>query len=222
MLFFDFKIILILSLTIVIYFIYREIEFMHLRISTLEYKTQKKQTNDMCTFDTTKFMPVVTIVPSTKNIVVDTSETKPDINYIINNKVTNLQTISDSPKFVEIYSNDNSSPTLDNDNDNENEKDNENDKNDKNDKNDNLILEDTSPDIDIKIDSGTTFDYKINDEKNEKTINYTEEQLKNMKLLDISNIATTHNIQLTKSINGVVKKKLKQDLINEIISKKNI
>jgi hypothetical protein len=230
MLFFDFKIILILSLSIVIYFIYREIEFMHLRISTLEYTTQHKQMNDMCPFDVTKFMPVVTIVPPTKNIVVDTSETKPDINYIINNKVTNLQTISDnSPKFVEIYSNDNSSPVLDDNN------------------NDNIDLELSSPDNTGNVENNTQandVNEPINDVielhsisqspkktmhvdidfnyKSDNEVVYTEEQLKNMKLLDLSNIATKCNIQLTKSVNGVVKKKLKQDLINEIISKKNI
>ena len=225
MLFFDFKIILILSLSIVIYFIYREVEFMHLRISALEYTTQRKQINDICPFDVTKFLPVVAFAPPTKNIVVDTSETKPDINYIINNKVTNLQTISDnSPKFVEIYSNDNSSPALDDNN--------------------NIDLELSSPDttgnvennthvIDLNVatnviphpPSPSKFDQEPHVDfnyKNDNEVVYTEDQLKNMKLLDLSNIATKCNIQLTKSVNGVVKKKLKQDLINEIISKKNI
>jgi hypothetical protein len=225
MLFFDFKIILILSLSIVIYFIYREVEFMHIRISALEYKTQHKRINDICPFDVTKLMPVVAFAPSTKNIIVDTSETKPDINYIINNKVTNLQTISEnSPKFVEIYSNDNSSPVLDDNNNIDLELsslDNTGNVEINTLNGTNEELHSIQPVIEQKIEQETNNNIDFNYKSNNNIV-YTDEQLKNMKLLDLSNIAIKCNIQLTKSVNGVVKKKLKQDLINEIISKKNI
>ena len=41
-----------------------------------------------------------------------------------------------------------------------------------------------------------------------------------MKMVELTNMALEHNISLTKMQNGVSKKKLKQELVNEIIYKK--
>ena len=58
----------------------------------------------------------------------------------------------------------------------------------------------------------------ISDDKS-KLLNY-ETELKNKKVSDIIKIAQENNIEINKKINGIYKKKIKQELINEIIQKK--
>jgi len=45
-------------------------------------------------------------------------------------------------------------------------------------------------------------------------------ELKNKKMGDIIKIAQENNIDINKKVNGMSKKKVKQELINEIIQKK--
>ena len=61
----------------------------------------------------------------------------------------------------------------------------------------------------------TNVDNVVND-------NISLDQLNKMKMVELTNMALEHNISLTKMQNGVSKKKLKQELVNEIIYKKNI
>ena len=110
MLFFDFKLILIIGLTIVIYFIYREIESMHQRLLVMEKKPKQHYIPPIS--EISELLPIVNFTAPTKKIIVDFAETKPDM---IDYNVMKQKSVDISSKFLEIYSNDNTSSLVIND-----------------------------------------------------------------------------------------------------------
>lgn len=194
MLFFDFKIILILGLTVTIYFIYREVEYMHARLSSLEYKVSTNDYNKK-EVELPIVVPIVQFTEPNKTIIIDFEETK-QVFPLSEVPINNITSTPD--KFVEVYSN------ADDDNQQEDPQ-----------------------------EDKPAFDYKNEDAKDissESPINnvidpvnnkckYNADELNKMKMSEISSIALENNISLNKTQNGVVKKKLKQDLINDLISK---
>lgn len=226
MLFFDLKIVLIVGLTIVIYFIYCEVETLHSRVLHLEHIKHDNHNDETETNNLTEIKP--------KKIVVDFAETKATIDYH-----KNIVKPNNSPKFLEIYSNDNTSlddafqldmyNSLENVNNIEDSIEINND-----------ILEPAIKDHNFleppvenhNFSEPTIKNYNFSEpavkEPDVKIDNPTEpamhtmDELKNMKLPEVTNIATKNNISLMKQHNGIMKKKIKMELINEIISKKNI
>ena len=106
MLFFDFKIILILGLSIAIYFIYREVETMHTRLLEIETKINLSNNIDM---GASIILPMVQFTQPTKSIIVDFDETKADITSNLSQTINKQSTEPFQNKFIEVYSNDNSS-----------------------------------------------------------------------------------------------------------------
>lgn len=224
MLFFDFKIILILGLSIAIYFIYREVETMHTRLLEIETKINLSNNIDM---GASIILPMVQFTQPTKSIIVDFDETKADITSNLSQTINKQSTEPFQNKFIEVYSNDNSSSyELKDENvilPNISEHDNELYISSEN---QNIIYDEvvfastvcenvinvTNIDNDVNV---TNVDNVVND-------NISLDQLNKMKMVELTNMALEYNISLTKMQNGVSKKKLKQELVNEIIYKKNI
>ena len=191
MLFFDFKLILIIGLTIVIYFIYREIESMHQRLLVMEKKPKQHYIPPIS--EISELLPIVNFTAPTKKIIVDFAETKPDM---IDYNVMKQKSVDISSKFLEIYSNDNTSSLVINDSIHINSPIQESI---------HEIVYETSP--------------KMQNTDNKIKKEYTTTFLQGLKMNELNAIALENNIVLNKEQNGSFKKKLKVDLINEIISK---
>ena len=224
MLFFDFKIILILGLSIAIYFIYREVETMHTRLLEIETKINLSNNIDM---GASIILPMVQFTQPTKSIIVDFDETKADITSNLSQTINKQSTEPFQNKFIEVYSNDNSSSyELKDDNvilPNISEHDNELYISSEN---QNIIYDEVvfaSP-VCENITNVTNIDNDVNVTNVDNVVNdnISLDQLNKMKMVELTNMALEHNISLTKMQNGVSKKKLKQELVNEIIYKKNI
>ena len=273
----DYKLIIILGLSIVIYFIYREVNTLFDKLLVLEEKVKlldepKKISdeiqNEVINNDLNDNINIFnnnkqSSLSSTKNIMID-----------LNTKLYNYDVIytnltDSNSKYLEIYSNDNSSYTSIKDNITSNEiddilsknKDKDNDKdnclifnymdqnehithpenttdyettqnpinnipNNNNTPNNNTPNNNTpdnnTPDNNTPNNNNTPNENNIiaiiSDDKS-KLLNY-ETELKNKKVSDIIKIAQENNIEINKKINGIYKKKIKQELINEIIQKK--
>ena len=211
----DYKLIIILGLAVVIYFIYKEVDVLFDKIINLEDRIKlfenKQITNNIEPEDVESEL---VILPSNiKNIIID-------MNTNLNNHDIIYTNLTDSnSKYLEIYSNDNSSyntsikDSIISDNSTKSE-----------------VMFNYNTDVTADVIADVTADViaenkdpvnDVNVKEEIKIANY-ESELKNKKMTDITKIATENNIELGKKINGVSKKKLKQELINEIIQKKNI
>ena len=208
----DYKLIIILGLAVVIYFIYKEVDVLFDKMINLEDRIKlfenKQITNNIEPEDVESEL---VILPSNiKNIIID-------MNTNLNNHDIIYTNLTDSnSKYLEIYSNDNSSyntsikDSIISDNSTKSE-----------------VMFNYNTDVTADVTADVIADViaenkdPVNVKEEIKIANY-ESELKNKKMTDITKIATENNIELGKKINGVSKKKLKQELINEIIQKKNI
>ena len=197
---------------------------MHTRLLEIETKINLSNNIDM---GASIILPMVQFTQPTKSIIVDFDETKADITSNLSQTINKQSTEPFQNKFIEVYSNDNSSSyELKDDNvilPNISEHDNELYISSEN---QNIIYDEvvfanpvcenvtnvTNIDNDVNV---TNVDNVVND-------NISLDQLNKMKMVELTNMALEHNISLTKMQNGVSKKKLKQELVNEIIYKKNI
>jgi hypothetical protein len=198
MLFFDFKIILILGLSVAIYFIYREVETMHLRLLKLEAK--KFLSNHNVDMGASILLPMVHFTQPTKSIIVDFDETKTDVQSSIGSVKQPTNEPFES-KFIEVYSNNTS---------------------DKQESEHVQILDASSVDMQVDINNLPDVNIINYDEVQETKPELTTDDLNKLKMPELTQIAQNMDISLMKMNNGVSKKKLKQELVNEIISKKNI
>ena len=206
----DYKLIIILGLAVVIYFIYKEVDVLFDKMINLEDRIKlfenKQITNNIEPEDVESEL---VILPSNiKNIIID-------MNTNLNNHDIIYTNLTDSnSKYLEIYSNDNSSyntsikDSIISDNSTKSE-----------------VMFNYNTDVTADVTADVIADViaenkdPVNVKEEIKIANY-ESELKNKKMTDITKIATENNIELGKKINGVSKKKLKQELINEIIQKK--
>jgi hypothetical protein len=209
----DYKLIIIFGLAVVIYFIYKEVDVLFDKLSSLEERIKLFEMKDTLLLSEQVNLKEhnimnMTELLGTKNIILD-------LNTTLNNADIMYPNLTDSnSKYLEIYSNDNSSyntsikdsvisdVVFDYDGDNIN----------------------VIPDVENKdsIKESIKEDVKEDVKEEEIRISNYESELKNMKVGEIIKIAQEYNIELNKKINGVSKKKIKQELINEIIQKKNI
>jgi hypothetical protein len=209
----DYKLIIIFGLAVVIYFIYKEVDVLFDKLSSLEERIKLFEMKDTLLLSEQVNLKEhnimnMTELLGTKNIILD-------LNTTLNNADIMYPNLTDSnSKYLEIYSNDNSSyntsikdsvisdVVFDYDGDNIN----------------------VIPDVENKdsIKESIKEDIKEDVKEEEIRISNYESELKNMKVGEIIKIAQEYNIELNKKINGVSKKKIKQELINEIIQKKNI
>jgi hypothetical protein len=209
----DYKLIIIFGLAVVIYFIYKEVDVLFDKLSSLEERIKLFEMKDTLLLSEQVNLKEhnimnMTELLGTKNIILD-------LNTTLNNADIMYPNLTDSnSKYLEIYSNDNSSyntsikdsvisdVVFDYDGNNIN------------------II----PDVENKdsIKESIKEDVKEDVKEEEIKISNYESELKNMKVGEIIKIAQEYNIELNKKINGVSKKKIKQELINEIIQKKNI
>lgn len=214
----DYKLIIIFGLAVVIYFIYKEVDVLFDKLSSLEERIKLFEMKDTLLLSEQVNLKEhnimnMTELLGTKNIILD-------LNTTLNNADIMYPNLTDSnSKYLEIYSNDNSSyntsikdsvisdVVFDYDGDNIN-----------------VIPADVENKDSNKesIKESIKEDVKESIKEEEIKISNYESELKNMKVGEIIKIAQEYNIELNKKINGVSKKKIKQELINEIIQKKNI
>jgi len=203
MLFFDLKIVLIVGLTIVIYFIYCEVETLHSRVLHLEHIKHDNNNDETETNNLTEIKP--------KKIVVDFAETKATIDYH-----KNIVKPNNSPKFLEIYSNDNTSLDEAFQLDMYNSLENVNNIEDSIEIN-NDILEPAVENHNFSEPTIKNHNFSepavkepvVKMDNSHEPAMHTRDELKNMKLPEITNIATKNNISLMKQHNGIMKKKIK-------------
>jgi len=207
----DYKLIIIFGLAVVIYFIYKEVDVLFDKLSSLEERIKLFEMKDTLLLSEQVNLKEhnimnMTELLGTKNIILD-------LNTTLNNADIMYPNLTDSnSKYLEIYSNDNSSyntsikdsvisdVVFDYDGDNIN----------------------VIPDVENKdsIKESIKEDVKEDVKEEEIRISNYESELKNMKVGEIIKIAQEYNIELNKKIKRVTKKKIKQKLINEIIKKK--
>ena len=280
MLFFSYKLVIILGLAVVIYFIYREVDSLHYRLESLEnrlnamdyikYDFNQDNKNDDNNEITDTLNIKTNTNTNTKHIIIDLNENMPIFNkmdseyveiYSNDNSDKNIIYSLSSSSFSEKINNLHNSPENLDKNDSPKSKSKSSpvnsDKNDSpksklspvnSDKNDspksksklspvNSDKNDSpksksksSPENLDKNDSPKLTTVNINLDlvplNLPKNIKSSEDldisKIKNLTIVELTKIATENNIEVSKLVDGKMKKKLKQELINEIISKKNI
>jgi hypothetical protein len=271
----DYKLIIILGLSVVIYFIYKEVDSLFDKLTTLEDRIKVCENNSITVDETLLIAPVINEEPivdfneyvAKKSIIIDLNTTLNNNYDVIYSHLTDSNS-----KYLEIYSNDNSSYNTS--------------------IKENIISEDIIIEDSIKSTSNVVFDYdtkspetkspetkspetkspetkspepkspetkspetkspetkspetkspetkspepkspepkspepkspepKSPEPKSPKMNELSDIELKNKKMGDIIKIAQENNIDINKKVNGMSKKKVKQELINEIIQKK--
>jgi len=221
----DYKLIIILGLSVVIYFIYKEVDSLFNKLTTLEDRIKVCENNSITVDEPLLIAPVINEEPivdfneyvAKKSIIIDLNTTLNNNYDVIYSHLTDSNS-----KYLEIYSNDNSSYNTS--------------------IKENIISEDIIIEDSIKSTSNVVFDYdtkspepkspepkspepkspepKSPEPKSPKMNELIDIELKNKKMGDIIKIAQENNIDINKKVNGMSKKKVKQELINEIIQKK--
>jgi len=276
---FDFKFLILLGLTLVVYFMYKEIDMQRERIQTIEeslkellYKNIEDITSDD---DELSLPPVPEIIPIPEkmgikielpNKILYNKDNKNNKNNKNNEQDTVLKTQSEESlkkddkldtdnKHLEIYSNDNenaqetsisdslikqktnvnvnidldsSSEIISTESEESSSSMNESSNSEKVEKLDLKIekLESSSEKIE-KLESSSEKKDELNEVLKELKFEDINEQkldltnLLKLKVPEIQEMAKKENISLDKKINGVNKKKTKQELAEELVNKKN-
>ena len=259
---FDFKFLILLGLTLVVYFMYKEIDIQRERIQRLEdlYKKLVDKDEHVCDLENDDVLSLPP--PPQKNTDKDFENTKNNQEYVMKNMEdnmkskeannlklelpgkmlevvikpsTNINITSDSTedesdstttstsslksdtekksevlvenKHLEIYSNDNENleeTTISDSLINKNKEEEPKKSSEKSES-----LEDVLNNLELN-----TLDLEINTKKSSKSDLAT---LSKLKLGELQELAKKENINLDKKVNGVNKKKTKQELIDEII-----
>ena len=219
----DFKILILLGLAIVIYFLYKELETHRERlrlceekIKELKYLSQNteflNENYKVNSIENTEFLndknknlsillPIKTLNQSVKQIIEtsleETSSENSEIIKLSPSKNNTEFKIESDTKHLEIYSNDN-------------------DNNLETTISDSLIISKSENLSTLKNTNNT----EISDLEQKIVINNNEKNdlntLSKLKLIELQNIAKNKNLSLDKKVNGHQKKKTKQDLINEL------
>jgi hypothetical protein len=233
--FFDYKIIILLGLTLVVYFLYKELEFLRSKVDKLEQNYLK--TNDTKPKINKPVLPLPNQQPKIKdqtlktppnivslNVVNSMAKTSPKVINIDLSSTIPLDdtenittTLSESIKqHIAIYSNDNEQFE-------ETEKSllesMESVKRQK--ENPNPEIKNVEHNIDKLIESLTkseTAEQKESSTETEVTKKYTEVELDKMKLVELKKISESYKIEVNKNVNGNMKPKTKKELITEILT----
>ena len=234
----DFKILILLGLAIVIYFLYKELEIHRERLTLCEEKIKELQylpQNTEFLNDKNKnlsiLLPIKTLNQSVKQITETTLESSENAENAENvENVENVElsysknNLESDTKHLEIYSNDNdnnlettiSDSLMISKSNNNNLEIYSNDNNLETTISDSLIISKSENLSTLKITNNTEIsdsEHKIVITNNEKNDLNT---LSKMKLIELQNIAKNKNLSLDKKVNGHQKKKTKQELIEEL------
>jgi hypothetical protein len=245
--FFDYKFLILLGLTLVVYFIYREMEYLRGKIEKLEIVVKSLPTtqsrsptlspktikldNGLINTDQWNNQPIQSEPNKSIEVNQPIDTVQPDQNQQVNqvmDKINNILKQNDSD--IETNSNDNdvseSSKHLaiySNDNDQLDSTQNSLlESVEANKSNINFVYEAKMEMANLEenmenIMNSISSDKQVSDAKSKKM-----NELNNMKVSDIKKLACEKNITLSKKVNGQPKPKNKQELINDILEKINI
>jgi hypothetical protein len=267
---FDFKFLILLGLTLVVYFMYKEIDIQRERIQRLEelYKKLVDKDDHVCDLENEDDVLSLPPPPPQKNVEIKSTQDNNNLKLdlprkmleVVNKPSSNVKVISESTeeesdstttsttssmksntdkksevlvenKHLEIYSNDNenleetsiSDSLINKDNLNKSVKSESVEEDIKKLSVKSESVEDDAKKSSVKSESLedvlnnlelNTLDLEINTKKSPKTDTVT---LSKLKLGELQDLAKKENINLDKKVNGVNKKKTKQELIDEII-----